>query len=151
MEAALRDEEEDGGPAGYYMDANGMLVMGSQSDTEGGYGEPGQEDGLLGEGVAAMRRDLSGEAYEWLPQQKSQGSDEVPGQYEAPATYGAYDAQQYASSFGGGAFAASGAWGSAGAEEEAEAEWDQTDTIALEPAPPFDEWNFGGTVAVHTR
>ena len=152
------EEEEGDSPAGYYMDSNGMLVMAAPEQGEGGFGGLSQED--LGEGVNQMRRDLSGEAYEWLPsQQKSQGSDEArhdaAGYDSVPETYEAYEAQQYASGAFGGAFSSSGAWGSAGAlgaEDEAEAaEWSQTDAIALEPAHPFDEWNFGGTVAVHTR
>lgn len=101
-----------------------------------------------------MRRELSGEAFEWVPQ--AQGSDEQQQQQPAQAfERRAHEHQApYAGSFGGSAFG-SGAWGSSGRADDAgeggeSAEWGD-DAIVLEPAHPFDEWNFGGTVAVHTR
>ena len=98
-----------------------------------------------------MRRELSGEACEWVPQ--AHGSDDQQHQSQAYERR-VYEHQTYAGSFGGSAFG-SGAWGSSrrvdAADEGGEsAEWGD-DAIVLEPAHPFDEWNFGGTVAVHTR
>ena len=62
--------------------------------------------------------------------------------------------QQY-SGFGGGAFGTgSGTWGGGGGSEDAAAseggEW-TGDAIVLEPVNPWDDYNYGGSVAVHTR
>lgn len=144
--------------SGYYMNSGGMLVCGGGGGGGGmegeGYGE--EEEQVLAAGeVHQMRRDLSGEAFEWVPQ--SQSSDEALSQQQPAQAYEhqAYEHQAYAGGFGGGTFG-SGAWGSGGsaaaaaAADEGSAEWGD-DAIVLEPAHPFDEWNFGGTVAVHTR
>jgi len=150
-ETSVGDDTEEG-PSGYYMDSGGMLVCGGQDGADG-FGEDDQV--AAAGGVHQMRRDLSGEAFEWVPQ--SQSSDEALSQH-APQAYEqqAYEQQAYAGGFGGSTFG-SGAWGSAGAggaaDEGGEASADSwgDDAIVLEPAHPFDEWNFGGTVAVHTR
>ena len=152
MEAETTEGREVGdGASGYYMDSAGMLVVGGR---EGG-DDYGEEERLSGGGeVHQMRRELSGEAYEWVPQ--SQSSDEALSQQQPAQAYDhqAYDHQAYAGGLSGGAFGL-GAWGSGGATAAAtdggdSGEWGD-DAIVLEPAHPFDEWNFGGTVAVHTR